>query len=114
MTDPPIACSLNSEQVPARRAALVELVEQGLITAEQDGPVGRLSFRADERTLAQVDEFLRTEKDCCPFFDFRVTPDAGVIQVEVRVPEGAEPMVAGLVEAFRDPRTARLPIASSA
>ncbi|MGF2075885.1 hypothetical protein, partial [Enterococcus casseliflavus] len=81
---------------------------------EHDGHVGRLSFHADDRTVARVDEFLRMEKDCCPFFDFRVTRGGDALQVEVRGPEGAEPMVAGLVEAFRTPTTAQLPIVSSA
>ena len=109
MTDQPIACSLTPDQVPARRAALVELVEHGLLEARLDGPVGRLRFRDDASTEQRLAEFVRLEQACCPFFSFATTRSADGIRLEVRAPDGAEAMVAGLVDAFRVPETAQLP-----
>jgi hypothetical protein len=109
MADIPLACSLNAEQVPVRRAALIDLVEHGLLDATVIRGVGRLTFRADERTAASLDAFVRAERECCPFLDLCVTRTAEAVLLEVRGPDGAEEVIAGLVDAFRSPREAPLP-----
>ena len=99
----PVACSLTPEQLPARRAALAALVEGGLLDATVHGAVGRLRLRPDDATAARLDAFLRAERECCPFLDFRTRRTPEAIEVEVRAPAGAEAMVAALVGAFRVP-----------
>jgi hypothetical protein len=105
MTDLPIACSLTAEQLPARRAALVELVEHALLDARVSG---RVTFRRDERSEAALDEFVRAERECCPFFDLEVTPYSDTLVLEIGGPADAEPLITALVEAFRSPHDAEL------
>jgi hypothetical protein len=106
MTDVPIACSLTAEQRPARRAALVELVEHALIDARVSG---RAVFRRDERAEEALAAFVRAERECCPFFDLDVRVEDHTLVLEISGPAEAEPLIAALVEAFRSPHDAALP-----
>jgi hypothetical protein len=105
MTDLPIACSLTAEQIPARRAALVELVEHALLDARV---TGRVVVRRDARSEAALDRFVQAERECCPFFDLEVTTYSDTLVLEIGGPAEAEPMIAALVETFRSPHDAEL------
>jgi hypothetical protein len=106
MTDLPIACSLTPDQRSARRAALVELVEHALLDTQL---TGRITLRRDERSESALDEFVRAERECCPFFDLTVTTHSDTLVLDIGGPDGAEPMIATLVAAFRSPHDAELP-----
>jgi hypothetical protein len=100
MTDLPIACSLTPEQLPARRAALVELVEHALIDARV---TGRVTFRRDDRSEALLDRLVAAERECCPFFALDVSTYSDTLVLDIGGPAEAEPLIAALVEAFRSP-----------
>jgi hypothetical protein len=91
MTDLPIACSLTSDQLPARRAALAALdVVDARVT-------GRVAVRRDARNEAALADFVRAERECCPFFDLRVTAEDDVLVLTVDGPRDAEPLIVELV-----------------
>jgi hypothetical protein len=91
MTDIPIACSLTPEQIPARRRALADL----------DVADARVTGRVAVRNEAALTAFVRAERECCPFFDLRVTAEDDLFVLTIEGPPEAEPLVLQLVAELR-------------
>jgi hypothetical protein len=95
MTDLPIACTLTGEERPARVAQLAAFdVVDARVT-------GRVAVRRDPRTETALADFVRAERECCPFFDLCVEVEEDVLVLTIDGPPDAEPMITQLVEAFR-------------
>jgi hypothetical protein len=94
----PIACSLDRSEL-SDRARLMKDLGRNLVAVEADGLSASLRFDADR---ARVEEFIRAESRCCPFFDLELRSEAGVSTLHVGAPEGGEWAVRGLVAGFVD------------
>ena len=92
----PIACSLDQTELPDRADAMARLGEQ-LVAVEAGGAVAHLRFSAPR---AKVEEFVRAESSCCPFFDFSVSDEDGETSLRVEAPEDGIWAVRGLVAGF--------------
>jgi hypothetical protein len=86
-----IACSLTSDQLPSRRRALADL---DVVTA-------RVSGRVAVRNEAALAALVRAERECCPFFDLRVSAEDGVFVLTIEGPPDAAPLIVQLVEELR-------------
>jgi hypothetical protein len=91
MTDIPIACSLTPDQIPARRRALAGL----------DVAAARVTGRVAVRNESALADFVRAERECCPFLDLRVTAEDGLFVLSVTGPPDAEPLIVQLVAELR-------------
>jgi hypothetical protein len=92
----PIACSFEQSELPDRAALMAEL-GAGLVAVEADGLHASLCF---EECRAGLEDFVRAESDCCPFFDFQLSEERGQTLLRVGAPEGGEWAVRGLVAGF--------------
>lgn len=91
----PIACTLDAEEVPGRRHEWQRLVERARSRSSTgDGGV-RLAF-GDAVDLEELARLVAAEQACCVFFSFAITVGDHGIGLEVRAPEGAEPILADL------------------
>ena len=98
MNEPqPFTCSLSPEEAPARTVQVKRLT-QSLHAREQDGREVRLRF--DPEVEPDVRAFVDDEARCCGFFDFVFTADDDVVELRVRAPAGAEPLLSSLFAAF--------------
>jgi MerR family copper efflux transcriptional regulator len=93
----PIACSLSGPDLSARLAEMKRLGQDALLSADGEGT---LRFRADTETRARVEAIVAAEAECCPFLDMHLREEAGALVLEIRAPQGAEPVIAELVSAF--------------
>lgn len=99
MAELPLACSLDTSELPRRLEKMAAIGRTDLLAADVDGRRAVLSFRpaARERLAAIV----AAEAECCPFLDMRL--DSGthaVATLAIEAPAGAEPVVQDLVAAF--------------
>jgi hypothetical protein len=85
-----IACSLNATDLARRRE---EMRAVPLL-----GASARLRFPRDERE--RVERLVQAESRCCPFLAMDVGEEGGEIVLTVGAPQGAEAVLAGMVEAF--------------
>ncbi|MFI6348131.1 MerR family transcriptional regulator [Streptomyces sp. NPDC050560] len=88
----PVVCSLGGEGVAERAGEWRRVLEGAGRGAVLDGvrvtlPVGR---------VGRVVELAAAEQRCCPFFDFRVHLDGGVVHLEVRAPAEGTGLLAEL------------------
>jgi hypothetical protein len=90
----PIACTLDAADRPARIAGARELGERALVGVEVHGRRAWLRFHGER---AAVDALVAAERTCCAFLQFRVADDGDDTELEIRTPEGGEPLLRGLV-----------------
>jgi hypothetical protein len=90
----PIACALSPDERQARSATARELGERALVGLEVRDRLALLRFRGER---AGVDALVAAESACCEFFDFATIRDGEDTELEVRTPEGGEPLLRGLV-----------------
>ena len=96
-TDAPIACSLSSDELPARLAELGAIGRDGLLSVSPDGA---LHFRADSAMRVRLEAVIAAESRCCSFLNFDLREQASELVLTIGAPEGAEPLAFDLVDAF--------------
>jgi hypothetical protein len=99
MSGATIACALTTSELRAREQQLQREVFGGLraIGELADGYV--LDFPGDGAWLATLAEFIRFERECCPFFTFALhcAPEHGPLRLTISGPDGAKEVVAALL-----------------
>jgi hypothetical protein len=93
----PIACSLTTEEMPARARSMEELAER-LVALETRGTWATLEF--EPGAAAHLADFVREESDCCPFFEFDLDTEPAVARLGVGVPDDGVPALRGLIAGF--------------
>jgi hypothetical protein len=84
---PAIACDMtDAPDTPQERMAEYDrLFGRHLISRERTADGIRFRLRADEGVEAWVRDLLVREKACCPFFDFELATDDGILRWDITV-----------------------------
>jgi hypothetical protein len=102
MTDHlPIACSLGAADLAERLNQISDLGRDALVDARRDGARAELRFAARPGVRERVAAIAAAEARCCAYLDLRVGDGAGAVVLQIGAPAGAEPVLAELVDAFR-------------
>lgn len=92
----PIACSLDSGDIPARLAEWRALAGR----AQGHEPIAggtRLRFAPEPTLAATAADLAAREQGCCGFFTFTLTITAGDLMLDVTAPDDASPLVGELL-----------------
>jgi hypothetical protein len=100
-TDLPIACSLSATELPKRLAEMHDVGRRALLDVRTTGTHARLSFAPGAGVRDRVEAIVAAESQCCAFLDMTVGDRADTVLLTIDAPEGAEPVLAELVAAFR-------------
>src|SRR4051794_16194010 len=103
----PIACSLSATDLSTRLAEMADLGRAALLHADRRGAGARLRFAAGTGVRERVEAIVAAESECCAFLAMRVTDAPDEVVLTIDAPEGAEPVLEDLVDAFE----AKLPAA---
>jgi hypothetical protein len=87
----PIACTLTSAELRARRAQVAALAEHALRC--RDG--GRLVFDATAEPALR--ELVALEAECCPFLTLNLRRTGDALELTVTGPAEAAPIIAALL-----------------
>ncbi|MDQ6810458.1 MAG: hypothetical protein M3Z95_00985 [Actinomycetota bacterium] len=68
----PVACSLRPVDVPDRRAAWEELLDEAMLRCDPTPQGVRLRFAPDARIEQRLRELARLEEECCSFATWEV------------------------------------------
>jgi hypothetical protein len=93
----PIACTLDPTRMNGR-AKLIASLGEAMTAVDVAGSSATLRFSAQRR--ADIEQFVRLESECCPFFEFSVEESVGETALAITVPDEGEPMLRGLVAGF--------------
>jgi hypothetical protein len=99
--EPPIACSLSATELPARLAEMAALGAAALTDTRQDAAHAELRFAAGAGVRERVEAVVAAESHCCAFLAMHVTGEPDAVVLTIDAPEGAEVVLAELVDAFR-------------
>ena len=92
---PPVACTLDVTEVPARRQAWDSLLD--LSRGRSRTVDGGLRVElGDAVALEELARLVAAEQACCAFFSFTISVDGSGISLEVRAPEHAAAIVEDL------------------
>jgi len=97
----PIACSLDAEGLTGRVEEWRALVASSVRTLETDATAVRMALDGSDSALLEAAALGQREKACCPFFDVSIDLAAGARTLTLRVPEGAEEVLATFVAMLR-------------
>ena len=89
----PIVCSLTGSELADRGNEFAAILGRGLLAREETLDGIRLRFRRSPGLQEDLAELTSREKECCPFFDFRIQVAGEELVLEVGAPPEARPMV---------------------
>lgn len=95
-----ISCAPEGGEASARVDELRDLGARALVAWDAEPLRARFRFRTEDGCAEAVEAFARTEKQCCPFFEFTLTRTAGELTVEINAPEEGARLLAKLVDAL--------------
>jgi hypothetical protein len=93
-TKTPIACNLGADDRSARLKTARELGRRALVGLDVSDRRALLRFRGESR---RVEALVRAESECCAFLEFARARQAEETELEIRAPDGGEPLLRGLV-----------------
>lgn len=92
--DIPIVCTLSDEDFRRREREVIEKLMPRVTSVESIAEGSIYSFPSDAETLAEVLEFVRLERQCCPFLDFHLSLErTGPIKLSLTGPKGAKEFI---------------------
>jgi hypothetical protein len=89
----PIACSLSAEDQADRSGEFAAIFDRALIGREATPGGVRLRLRPSPGLRDDLADLVRRERECCPFFDFRMEDRPGELLLEIDAPPEAMPIV---------------------
>lgn len=99
-TELPIACSLSAAELPARLAEIAAVGRASLLETQASGRHARLRFAPEPGVRERLGAIVAAESECCAFLTMRLADEPGATTLTIEGPEGAEPVLAELVQAF--------------
>jgi hypothetical protein len=100
-TEPPIACSLNAADLRGRLAEMSDLGREHLLDVMTESRHAALTFGAADGVRQRLDAVVAAESTCCAFLQMSVSKTEDDLTLTIDAPEGAEPVLEELVDAFR-------------
>jgi hypothetical protein len=97
---PPIACTLEPADMPARAAEIRALGRDGLEAVERDELSVTLRFRPGRAIHERVERVVAAESRCCAFFDFTLAEREEATVLTIAAEKGAESAVHDLADLF--------------
>jgi hypothetical protein len=93
-----IACSLSPGERSDRRLEFAAVAER-IVGREPTERGVRVRFRDVPGFQEELADLIRREKECCPFYDFRISAVDGEVLLEVDAPPEAQPIIDQLFSA---------------
>jgi hypothetical protein len=105
-TDLPIACSLIATDLTERLAQMAALGRDALVDADVTESRAMLRFAAGAGVRERLAAIVAAESECCAFLTMGVHDEPDVVVLTIDAPEGAEPVLHELADAFDTGRRA--------
>jgi hypothetical protein len=93
MTENNISCNLSTPQRRQRRTDIRNNFIPHLTDISRSESATKLTFAKPQVTLAQLDELIAAEGECCAFLQFEVSEHESHFQLSVTGPAGSEALI---------------------
>lgn len=90
-----LACKLTSKELQARKATVLESLRKQVIEKKELASGYSYKFDNSDKMLDELTEFIKTERQCCDFFDFAlsIVSDEGAIWLSLTGPKNAKEFI---------------------
>jgi len=90
-----LACKLTSKELQARKATVLESLRKQVIEKKELASGYSYKFDNSDKMLDELTEFIKTERQCCDFFDFALSiiSDEGTIWLSLTGPKNAKEFI---------------------
>lgn len=102
----PIACSLSATDFSTRLREMADLGRASLVDVRHEQTRAELRFVAGAGVRDRVEGIVAAESQCCAFLAMTVSDEPDTVVLTIQAPDGAELVLAELVDAFRGQRQA--------
>ena len=98
----PIACSLDAAGLDGRLLDMARVGRAALIDSRTVDDRAVLRFRAGQGIADELGRLVAAEHECCPFLDLSLDQRGEVVELTIKGPPEARPIVQDLAAAFND------------
>lgn len=88
-----LACALTSPELQKRKTTVIESLKKQVLEKTELPDGFHFTFPATDAMLDELNEFVKTERKCCPFFTFMITVKGEQCFLELSGPEGAKEFI---------------------
>ena len=91
----PFTCKLTSKELQERKATILASLNHQILR-KTDLPNGyAYQFKGSDTLLDQLADFIKTERQCCDFFDFslNIKGDGSVAWLHITGPKGVKQFI---------------------
>ena len=91
----PLTCSLTTPELRKRKETVLRQLRTGMRHKKEVADGYLFTFSGDDASMEQLNEFIRTERECCSFFTFGLTVkgDKSEIILSLTGPEGSKDFI---------------------
>ena len=100
-SETPIACSLDADEMSDRLAEMSAVGAVALLDSRLAGRRAQLRFADTGDIPDRLAAIVAAESACCAFLTMKLRDLTDAISLTIDAPDGAEPVLADLVAAFR-------------
>jgi len=93
--EPKLCCLLTSPELQRRKATVLKKLQSKIVAHEEHPDGFAFRFLTTDVLMDELAEFVKTERACCPFFDFklRIAPQGGDTWLELSGPAGVKDFI---------------------
>lgn len=90
-----IACKLTTPELRERKETVLASLKSQVQEKRELADGYAFKFNGSDKTLDEITEFIKTERECCDFFTFNlsVAGDKGEMWLELKGAEGAKEFI---------------------
>lgn len=88
-----IACKLTTPELQQRKQTVIASLRSKITGTKETGSGYAYTFEADDPTLDEINDFIKTERICCDFFTFNLQVANDSITLEISGPEGTKQFI---------------------
>ena len=90
-----LVCHLTSPELTRRKQEVIAVLKKQVLESKETAHGFAYQFRDSDDILDQLSEFIKAERQCCPFFTFTLTLGQGSegVWLELAGPEGAKEFI---------------------
>ncbi|WP_119080903.1 Zn-dependent oxidoreductase [Chitinophaga alhagiae] len=90
-----LSCKLTSPALRERKATVLASLKKKILSRQELDSGYRYNFQGHDEVLDELVSFIKSERQCCDFFEFRlaVAGDGSEASLEITGPDGAKAFI---------------------
>ena len=90
-----LVCQLTSPELTLRKQEVIAVLKKQVLDSRETAHGFAYKFKGSDGILDQLSEFIKAERQCCPFFTFTLSvgQESEEVWLELAGPEGAKEFI---------------------